>query len=168
MGKDFLPSSSWLCLKPKSWQVIPPSSPSPPVRLPLVKVLKSRLSWLDSLCSSPWSSVFQCLPLLLRLDLAVYFMHMNSPFKVNNEQPVLFKLDKCLSHYPNGNSRDEGGKSGWWESRWGTKSYWVWSSRPSNGGYFSQWTKPILSFTSIEKEKLEPNARSAEQSTMHD
>ena len=49
------------------------------------------------------------MPLLLRLDLAMmYFMHMNSPFKVNNEQPMLFKLDKCLSHYLNGNLGDGG------------------------------------------------------------
>lgn len=36
------------------------------------------------------------------------FMHMNSSFKVSNEHLMLLKLDKCLSHYLNGNLRDEG------------------------------------------------------------
>lgn len=128
-------------------------------------ILKSQWSWPDSVCSGPWGSVFQCVPLLLRLDLAVYFMHMNGPFKVNNEQIMLFKLDKCLSHYLNGNLRDGGGKSGWWGSHWGTKSYWVASPRLSNGRDFAQWTKPTVS---IKKEKLKPHGRSpAEQSAIH-
>lgn len=109
-----------------------PSTPSSPLRLPLLDDLKSQLSWPDSVCSSPWSSVFQLVPcsqgLIQPCTSYIWIVLLKS---IRNNLNF-FKLDKCLSHYLNGNSWDEVETRLVRISFMGASSFWV-SSRVSKG-----------------------------------
>lgn len=92
-----------------------PSTPSLPLRLPLLDDLKSQLSWPDSVCSSPWSSVFQLVPcsqgLIQPCTSYIWIVLLKS---IRNNLNF-FKLDKCLSHYLMGTHKMRW-KAGWWGS----------------------------------------------------
>lgn len=121
-----------------------PSTPSPPLRLPLLDDLRSQLSWPDSVCSSPWSSVFQLVPcsqgLIQPCTSYIWIVLLKS---IRNNLNF-FKLDKCLSHYLNGNSWHEveirlvricfiGANSYWVSSRMSKGTNIAWVSQLTNG-----------------------------------
>lgn len=158
-----LPSLNQLLVpKPKVVTDHFPSTPSPPLRLSLLDDLKSQLSWPDSVCSSPWSSVFQLVPcsqgLIQPCTSYIWIVLLKS---IRNNLNF-FKLDKCLSHYLNGNSWDEveirlvrisfiGANSFWVSSRMSKGTNIAWVPELTNGRWehrkdpVTTWAQPLVS-----------------------